>query len=86
MGPDAAPTDRAALWAGVRSWRGGRGPEEPGELAGDRDGGDGVGLAALAEAVVMAVQAVLGAPGDLQDVVASCWRAFSVTPMRGSRV
>ena len=69
----------AAWWPGaarptgglsaVRSWRGGGGPEEPGELARDGDGGDVVRLAALAQAVVEAVQAVLGAPGDLQDVV-----------------
>jgi hypothetical protein len=69
MGPDAAPTDRAAVVGGVRSWGGGGGPAEAGELSGDRDRGDVVGLAALAEAVVEAVQSVLGAPGDLQDVV-----------------
>jgi hypothetical protein len=53
----------------VRSWRGGGGPEEPGELAGDGDGGDVARLTPGAQAPVDAVQALLGAPGDLQDVI-----------------
>ena len=42
------------------------GPEEPGELAGDGDGGDVGGLAVCAQAGVEAVESVLGAPGDLE--------------------
>jgi hypothetical protein len=44
----------------VRSWRGGGGPEEAGQFAGDGDGRDVVRLAAVAQAVVDAVQAMLG--------------------------
>jgi hypothetical protein len=53
----------------VKSWRGRGGPEEAGQFAGDGDRGDVGGFAARLEALVRAVQAVLGAPGDLQDVV-----------------
>ena len=65
----------------------GGGPEEAGEFAGDGDGGDVAGFAACAQAVVEAVEAVLGAPGDLEHVrglallaVARAWRRS-----RGSR-
>jgi hypothetical protein len=51
---------------GFRSWGGGGGPEEPRQFAGDGDGGEVVGLAALAQAGVETVQSVLGAPGDLR--------------------
>jgi hypothetical protein len=46
-------------------------PEEAGQLAGDGDDGDVAGLAAPAEALVETVEAVLCAPGDLEDVVES---------------
>jgi hypothetical protein len=39
------------------------------ELAGNRHGGDVVGLAACPHPATDAVQPVLGAPRDLQDVV-----------------
>jgi hypothetical protein len=42
------------------------------------------GLAALAEPVVQAMQPVLGAPRDLQDVL-GCWRVLSAMPIRGAR-
>src|SRR5439155_23623738 len=61
-------TERLRL-ARVRSWRGGGGPQEAGELARDGDGGDVGGLVPLAQAALEAVQAVLGAPGDGQHVV-----------------
>ena len=48
--------------------RHGGGPEEAGEFAGDSNGGDVAGFAALAEALVEAVQAPLGTAGDLDDV------------------
>lgn len=49
--------------------RGRRGPEEPGEFAGDGDRGDVGRFATRLEAFVNAVQAVLRFPRDLQDVV-----------------
>ena len=60
-------TDRYV--AAVKSWRCGRGPEEAGQLAGDRDRRDVCRLAALFEAVVDSVQAALSATGDLKHVV-----------------
>ena len=47
---------------------GGR-PEEAGEFAGDGDGGDVAGFAALAEALIEAVQAPLRAQRDLEHMV-----------------
>jgi hypothetical protein len=44
-------------------------PEEAGQLACGGDDGDVAGLAASAEALVESVEAVLGAPGELEDVV-----------------
>jgi hypothetical protein len=49
--------------------RGGCGPAEAGELASCRDRDQGGVFAALAEPLVEAVKAVLGAPGDVEDVV-----------------
>jgi len=66
-GPAPARPSRAGVSAW--SWAGGGGPEEAGELAGDGDRGHVVRLAAFAQALVLAVEAVLGAPGDLQDVI-----------------
>lgn len=69
VGPAPGTSDRQPLWvAVVRSWCDGGGPEEAGQFAGDGDGDDVAGLAALARAAVGAVQAVLGAVCDLQDV------------------
>jgi hypothetical protein len=65
-GPAADPTESGCR---LSSWSGGGGPEEPGQLARDGDGGDVAGFAAFAEPAVEAVQAELGAPGGLQDVV-----------------
>src|SRR5713101_8427617 len=47
--------------------RGGR-PEEAGEFASDGDGADVAGFSACAQTAVEAVEAVLGAPGDLEHV------------------
>jgi hypothetical protein len=65
-----------SVWPGARPSRRlvdglcghGGGPGEAGELAGDGDGGDVARLAARAQAGVLAVEAVLGAPGDLEHV------------------
>jgi hypothetical protein len=70
-GGRGAPRPRAVDRCGweVTSWRRGGGPGKAGQLARGGDGRHVVGLAARAAAPVGAVQAVLGAPGDLQDVV-----------------
>src|SRR5581483_3299994 len=65
LGP--APT-RPKTDCRLSSRRAGSRPEEPGELARDRDGRDVVRLAALAQATVETEQPLLGAPGDLQHV------------------
>lgn len=49
--------------------RGGCRPAEAGELSSRRDRGQGGVFTALAESLVCAVEAMLCAPGDLQDVV-----------------
>ena len=59
------PPEQAAV---VGSVGGGGGPEEAGELARDGDVLDVAGLAAGAQAGVEAVEAMLGAPGDLEHV------------------
>src|SRR5580765_5025739 len=59
------PAPARAGGCGSGSVGGGGGPEEAGELVGDGDGADVAGLAAGAQAAVEAVEAVLGAPGDL---------------------
>ena len=64
----ASSSDRYVFRA-VKSWRGRGGPEEAREFPGDRDRRDVGGFAAVLEALVGAVQAVLGFPGDPQDVV-----------------
>ena len=48
---------------------GGGGPEKAGQLAGAGDDGDVVRLAADAHGAIEAVQALLGAVGDREDVV-----------------
>jgi hypothetical protein len=62
--PGARPSRR--LWCALLGHGGG--PEEAGEFAGDGDRGEVAGLAAGAEAGVLAVEPVLGAPGDLEHV------------------
>jgi hypothetical protein len=73
--------------ARIRSWGGGGGPEEAGEFAGDGDGGDVVGLAALTHPVVDLEEPVLSAPGDLQDVIGLPGLTVrSVAPILGGRM
>ena len=54
----------------------GGGPEEAGEFAGDRHGGDVGGFAAFAQALVEAVEPALGAQSDLDNVVGLSGAAF----------
>ena len=84
----AASARRPPEQAGCCRWlaRHGGGPEEAGEFAGGGDGRDIAWFAAAAKALLESVEAVLGAPGDLEDMRGlTCWRFVSVTPIRGSR-
>ena len=66
-GPGAPAPRPVGCWAGLVG--GGGGPEEAGQFAGAGDDDDVVGLAAGAHALMDAVESLLGAVGDLQDVV-----------------
>jgi len=63
------PPPPQPTWCTPGSVGAGERPAEPGELAGDRDGDDRAALAALTiQAPPDAVQALLGLPGDREDV------------------